>query len=132
MSLVTRCPECSSAFRVLPAQLAARGGRVRCGKCAGIFNGVAHLVQDPPRPEADEPSPQIGLFDPRGWPSAGSGGAPVRRAEPGGAVADPAPQANPPAPVAPAIPDLPDPPPEAPAPMISTSTGVVILRYSLS
>ena len=69
MSLVTRCPECSTAFRVLPAQLSARAGRVRCGKCAKVFDGVAHLTQATPRPEPDEPSPQIGLFDPRGWPT---------------------------------------------------------------
>ena len=31
---VTRCPNCGTAFRVQPAQLSARGGKVRCGKCA--------------------------------------------------------------------------------------------------
>ena len=69
MSLITRCPECSTAFRVVPAQLSARGGRVRCGKCAKVFDGVAHLAEDTPRPEPEEPSPQIGLFDPRGRPT---------------------------------------------------------------
>ena len=78
MSLVTRCPECSTAFRVLPAQLSARGGRVRCGKCAKVFDGVAQLAQDTLRPEPDEPSPQIGLFDPRGWPTPEASVAAVR------------------------------------------------------
>lgn len=68
-NLVTRCPECSTAFRVLPAQLSARGGRVRCGKCSKVFHGVANLVQDAPPEAAEEPSPQIGLFDPRGRPT---------------------------------------------------------------
>jgi predicted Zn finger-like uncharacterized protein len=69
-NLVTRCPECATSFRVLPAQLSARGGRVRCGKCSRVFDGLANLVQDAPPPAADEPSPQIGLFDPRGRPTA--------------------------------------------------------------
>lgn len=66
MSLVTGCPICATTFRVSPAQLSARGGRVRCGKCATIFDGVAGLLTE----EAiaalpEEPSPQMGLFDPR-------------------------------------------------------------------
>ena len=68
-NLVTRCPECATAFRVLPAQLSARGGRVRCGKCSRVFDGLANLVQDAPPQASDEPSPQIGLFDPRGRPT---------------------------------------------------------------
>jgi predicted Zn finger-like uncharacterized protein len=66
MSLVTRCPTCATTFRVLPAQLSARGGRVRCGKCSSAFDGVGNLLTD----EAvaalpDEPSPQLGLFEAR-------------------------------------------------------------------
>ena len=77
--LVTRCPECSTGFRVLPAQLSARGGRVRCGKCASVFDGLANLVQDAPRQAPDEPSPQIGLFDPRGRPTAEASAAAADR-----------------------------------------------------
>ena len=44
MSLVTRCPVCGTAFRVHSSQLAAHSGTVRCGKCGGVFNGVAALV----------------------------------------------------------------------------------------
>ena len=67
MSLVTRCSTCSTAFRVSPAQIAARGGRVRCGKCSAVFDGVANLLTD----EAvaalpDEPSAQMGLFEHEG------------------------------------------------------------------
>ena len=64
MSLITRCPNCATAFRVLPAQLSASGGRVRCGKCASVFDGIASLVQDGDAPLLFEPSPQLGLFDP--------------------------------------------------------------------
>lgn len=63
MSLVTRCPQCATAFRVLPAQLSAKGGKVRCGKCTAVFDGVSHLVADA-APESVEPSPQLGLFEP--------------------------------------------------------------------
>lgn len=77
-NLVTRCPECSTAFRVLPAQLSARAGRVRCGKCSKVFDGLASLVQDAPLP-VEEPSPQIGLFDPRGRPTSEASAAAAER-----------------------------------------------------
>ena len=71
MSLTTRCPNCGTAFRVQPAQLSARGGKVRCGRCANVFDGVSALVQEgaatsenaAPLPDV-EPSPQLGLFEP--------------------------------------------------------------------
>lgn len=64
MSLVTRCPVCATAFRAQRAQLAARGGTVRCGKCGAVFDGVAALVEEGAEQLALEPSPQLGLFDP--------------------------------------------------------------------
>ena len=64
MSLVTRCPICGTAFRVQSSQLAAHSGTVRCGKCGGVFNGVAALVEEGDARIALEPSPQLGLFDP--------------------------------------------------------------------
>ncbi len=70
MSLVTRCPTCGTAFRVLPAQLAAKAGRVRCGKCRTVFDGVAGLVDQRAEPVSLEPSPQLGLFDPSRRPAA--------------------------------------------------------------
>ena len=36
--MITTCPGCRTAFRVTQEQLAAREGRVRCGKCATIFD----------------------------------------------------------------------------------------------
>lgn len=44
MALVTRCPNCSTVFRVTPLHLQAHGGDVRCGHCAHVFNGVATLL----------------------------------------------------------------------------------------
>ncbi|MGQ0544693.1 MAG: zinc-ribbon and DUF3426 domain-containing protein [Betaproteobacteria bacterium] len=64
MSLVTRCPICGTAFRVQAGQLSARGGKVRCGKCAEVFDGVAALVEEGAARLALEPAPQLGLFDP--------------------------------------------------------------------
>jgi len=64
VSLVTRCPVCGTAFRVQSSQLAAQSGTVRCGKCGGVFNGVAALVDEAEERLAFEPSPQLGLFDP--------------------------------------------------------------------
>jgi len=40
----TRCPGCSTVFRVTQAQLALRGGQVRCGQCKTVFNGVEQQV----------------------------------------------------------------------------------------
>lgn len=64
MSLATRCPVCGTAFRVVREQLSARGGRVRCGKCATVFDGVAALVEEGGEKLVLEPPPQLGLFDP--------------------------------------------------------------------
>jgi predicted Zn finger-like uncharacterized protein len=64
VSLVTRCQVCATAFKVQRAQLAARGGKVRCGKCGTVFDGVAGLVEEGAQFLRLEPSPQLGLFDP--------------------------------------------------------------------
>jgi len=64
MSLATRCPVCATAFRVNREQLAARGGRVRCGKCGNVFDGVGGLLEEGNERLVLEPSPQLGLFDP--------------------------------------------------------------------
>jgi predicted Zn finger-like uncharacterized protein len=72
MSLVTRCPRCATAFRVLPGQLAARNGQVRCGKCNAVFDGLAALVEAAPTatpakatpaPAAAEPAPKLEVLD---------------------------------------------------------------------
>jgi hypothetical protein len=57
------------------AQLAARAGRVRCGKCGTVFDGVAALVEEGSEPLLLGPSPQLGLFDPSRRPQAGIAGA---------------------------------------------------------
>ncbi|HTE16218.1 MAG TPA: DUF3426 domain-containing protein [Burkholderiales bacterium] len=44
MSMVTQCPHCSTAFNVTPEQLFARDGRVRCGTCRQVFDGLVQLT----------------------------------------------------------------------------------------
>lgn len=51
---VTQCPACSTRFNVSEAQLEARDGLVRCGRCEAVFNAGEHLLPD-------EPSPQLSL-----------------------------------------------------------------------
>jgi predicted Zn finger-like uncharacterized protein len=81
-ALTTRCPGCGTAFRVQPAQLSARGGKVRCGRCGNVFDGVSALVSEASTPPPDavaqdvEPSPQLGLFESgRKTPISGAGDA---------------------------------------------------------
>jgi predicted Zn finger-like uncharacterized protein len=46
MSGVTRCPKCATAFRISAAQLAARSGQARCGRCGHVFDARIALVPD--------------------------------------------------------------------------------------
>lgn len=44
MALVTRCPNCTSVFKVTPQHLQAQEGNVRCGSCLQIFNSFSDLA----------------------------------------------------------------------------------------
>jgi len=62
MSLLTRCPACTTLYRVVPDQLRISEGWVKCGQCGDIFDASQHLIEatidtEPPASaEADEPS----------------------------------------------------------------------------
>lgn len=43
MSLATRCPACSTVFRVVQDQLRVSEGWVRCGQCQEVFNALETL-----------------------------------------------------------------------------------------
>jgi predicted Zn finger-like uncharacterized protein len=43
---VTECPSCHTRFRVSHPQLERARGRVRCGACLAVFDGLDHLVLD--------------------------------------------------------------------------------------
>ena len=55
--LLTRCPDCDTTFRVTDDALKKANGRVRCGRCASVFNAYAerHEPGTPPAPRAGEP-----------------------------------------------------------------------------
>jgi len=44
--LITECPNCQTRFRVTESQLQIAAGRVRCGACLTVFQGVEHLLWD--------------------------------------------------------------------------------------
>ena len=42
----TRCPDCSTIFRVTSEQLRLKAGKVRCGQCQGVFNAFDHFLTE--------------------------------------------------------------------------------------
>jgi predicted Zn finger-like uncharacterized protein len=81
VSLVTRCPNCSTSFRATQAQLQARGGQVRCGRCGIVFDARAERFSDTtlppslPGPHGDVPA----TLPPGGEATFDFGPAPRRR-----------------------------------------------------
>jgi predicted Zn finger-like uncharacterized protein len=55
--MYAQCPACLTTFKVTPAQLAARGGMVRCGICSAIFHAKQRLLRMPPTPSAEATAP---------------------------------------------------------------------------
>lgn len=68
MSLTTRCPACSTRFRVVPDQLKISDGWVRCGHCSNVFDATLHLsaslMLSPAAPQPQALPPQIPVSDP--------------------------------------------------------------------
>lgn len=57
MSLLTRCPACTTLYRVVPDQLRISEGWVKCGQCGDIFDASQHLIEatiDPAPPRGAE------------------------------------------------------------------------------
>lgn len=50
MSQTTRCPSCTTIFKVVPDQLRISDGWVRCGQCEQIFDAAEHLQPVPQPP----------------------------------------------------------------------------------
>lgn len=46
--MYTRCPKCSTCFRVTDRHLAIAKGKVRCGQCQLVFNAPEHAIDDLP------------------------------------------------------------------------------------
>jgi predicted Zn finger-like uncharacterized protein len=68
MSLVTRCGRCNTLFRVTPAQLEARQGQVRCGRCMHVFDARSSLRPEGPSPAASGAAraPEQTIIEPPG------------------------------------------------------------------
>ncbi|MDF3835565.1 DUF3426 domain-containing protein [Cupriavidus basilensis] len=56
--LVTRCPACRTAFRLVADQLRLRQGLVRCGQCDTVFDAREHLIELPAPAGGPEPAAQ--------------------------------------------------------------------------
>ena len=82
--MITRCPECSTLFKVVADQLKISDGWVRCGRCDHVFDGAANLQDDsvaettvatpprlPPSSKRDDTVPA----DSRGAPPTAASGA---------------------------------------------------------
>lgn len=95
--MLTRCPSCTTTFRISPEQLKARQGRVRCGKCRNVFNALETLVEEPPKvavvAPAEEPAPQTppSPVTDQAVPVVPATPAPVEAAADAGAAVPPAP-----------------------------------------
>ncbi|HEX5361340.1 MAG TPA: zinc-ribbon and DUF3426 domain-containing protein [Fluviicoccus sp.] len=68
----TRCPFCNSVFNITDAQLAARGGHVRCGSCLQVFRADQNIVTgDAAKPaSAPKSAPAAPAPTPGGQPVA--------------------------------------------------------------
>jgi len=67
MSLVTRCPACTTTFKVVRDQLRISDGWVRCGRCSHVFDATLDLQDAPdgvvsaPAAPAPAPSPMASM-----------------------------------------------------------------------
>ncbi|EYS96357.1 hypothetical protein CF68_20740 [Cupriavidus sp. SK-4] len=86
VKLVTRCPACRTAFRLVADQLRLRQGLVRCGQCETVFDAREHLIEIPLPADAASSASSA--------PSAATSPAapPAPSAPPASAEAAPAPQ----------------------------------------
>jgi predicted Zn finger-like uncharacterized protein len=55
MSLLTRCPACTTLYKVVPDQLRISQGWVKCGQCGEIFDATQHLMEASTEPAVVSP-----------------------------------------------------------------------------
>jgi predicted Zn finger-like uncharacterized protein len=48
--MYTQCPQCQTVFRVTATMLKAARGKVRCGRCAHVFNALTFLIDTEEEP----------------------------------------------------------------------------------
>ncbi|WP_225781002.1 zinc-ribbon and DUF3426 domain-containing protein [Xenophilus sp. Marseille-Q4582] len=61
MSLVTRCPACTTTFKVVRDQLRISDGWVRCGRCSEVFDATLDLLDT----DTGEPVPAHSFVSPK-------------------------------------------------------------------
>lgn len=54
-TLYTRCPTCTTAFKVTDQLLSAAGGKVRCGACLAIFQATDYMLEPTTRVQPASP-----------------------------------------------------------------------------
>ncbi|MBV8656934.1 MAG: DUF3426 domain-containing protein [Burkholderiales bacterium] len=89
---VTRCPNCRTSFRVTDAHLASFEGKVRCGRCAFVFDARQHFVGESAPAAVAAPAPEVAL-------AVAPTPAPFVEPPPAATVTPTAVHATPPAPV---------------------------------
>ena len=57
--MLSRCPACATVFRVDTAQIRARDGRVRCGRCQAVFDALDAMVDVPAPAGIVAPNAQV-------------------------------------------------------------------------
>ena len=83
--VITRCPKCSTAFRVTPAQLSVANGSVRCGFCLTVFKVVNQVNKPVDKKQGQKINSQSAskpavTIPPSGTPSGPPSGAAVASA----------------------------------------------------
>jgi len=78
---ITHCPECTTAFKVSPEQLALASGWVRCGRCGAVFEAQRHLTP-PSAEQATQATPSAMPAAVASEPAAASVGVTTPSAEP--------------------------------------------------
>ncbi len=58
--MLTRCPACTTTFRVTAEQIKLRAGRVRCGQCQHAFNALDTLIEESIPTPSEPPEPDTG------------------------------------------------------------------------
>ncbi|RQO42256.1 hypothetical protein DBV14_27530 [Variovorax sp. KBW07] len=101
MSLVTRCPACTTTFKVVRDQLRISDGWVRCGRCSHVFDATLDLHEAPDGAPGASPG---ALSAPVSAPSPMPGGYMPGLVEPAPAEAKAEPSAAPAS--LPSLPDL--------------------------
>lgn len=109
--MYTRCPKCSTCFRVTDKHLAIANGKVRCGQCQTVFNALEHAIDDVPLQELNKPAANAAAPSRAAPTTAASSNTPAKKDD---VVFHPAP--------APKAEVKPEPKPQSPAPAAKAAT----------